>query len=71
MIARAFNVTIATASMPSAVSKAMHMDEEKNSKFEVLFCRSESFLFYVNEKKNDDYKIRINLHSQIILLLNN
>ena len=52
MIVSAFNVTIAIASMPSAVSQAMHSDEEKISKFEVLFCRSESLLIY--EKKDND-----------------
>ena len=32
MIARAFMVTIAIASMLSIVSQAMHLDEEKGSK---------------------------------------
>ena len=40
MIVRAFMVTIATASMLSTVSQAMHSDEEKSSKF------GASFLFW-------------------------
>ena len=40
MIVRAFMVTIATASMLSTVSQAMHLDEEKSSKF------GESVLFW-------------------------
>ena len=35
MIVRAFMVTIATASILSTVSQAMHSDEEKGSKFGV------------------------------------
>ena len=39
MIVRAFNTTIATASMPYTVSKIMHSDVENITKEEVV-CRS-------------------------------
>ena len=38
MIVRAFNVTIATTSMPGTLSQAMHSDGESNAKKEAVFC---------------------------------
>ena len=38
MIVRAFNITIAKASMPYTVTKAIHSDAEKSEKDKVSFC---------------------------------
>ena len=47
MIVRAFNATIATASMPNTVSKIMHSDVENITKEEVVCCSCE-------KEENDD-----------------
>ena len=64
MIARAFNITIATASMPYTVRKAMHQDveedpdAEKDVKDEVSFCCWE-WLAICKKKENGDLAVMI------------
>ena len=51
MTVRAFEVTVATASMPYTVSQAIHSDEEINLRDEVVFCCCE--LFFIYEEKDE------------------
>lgn len=53
MIVRAFNVTIATASMPNTVIQAMHSNGESKDADEVVFSCCEWFSICKN-KENDD-----------------
>ena len=55
MIVRAFNATIATASMPYTVSKIMHSDVEDITKEEVV-CRRRSC-----EKEENDNLVSMKL----------
>ena len=51
MISRAFNATIATASMPNIVSQAMHSDGVSSAEDKVVFCCWE-WLAICKEKEN-------------------
>ena len=58
MIVRAFNATIATASMPYTVTKAMHSDAEKSKKDKVSFCCWE-WLAICKKKENGELAVII------------
>ena len=57
MIIRAFNITMATDSMPNSVSQAMHLDVENNAKDAFLSsCRKSLAIWKRRKKKRERRK---------------